>query len=199
MARKKTKTQNLKLVVITILTLVITAGVVFAICKIFKVDELLNGKKEPESSNAKIVSNPTQPTDKKTDDQSTQTQEPEKPEQIEQPEEVKQKTVQYEGEDPNKAESLSGVISYAGVVGDRLVIRVNIDQYLVSGNCELRLRGNAHDHSESTIITDSASTSTCQGFDIPLSQLRPDRYIIYIDLYSEDKTGQITGEITIEN
>ena len=51
----------------------------------------------------------------------------------------KPKVVQYDGENPNSAEELSGVITYAGFNDNGLMVRVNIDQYLGDGECKLDL------------------------------------------------------------
>ena len=51
----------------------------------------------------------------------------------------KEEIPQYDGEDPNMAEELSGALTYVGVSGNNLLIRVNIDQYLSSGTCRLEL------------------------------------------------------------
>lgn len=110
----------------------------------------------------------------------------------------KKKVVQYEGEDPNEADSLSGVITRADVTGQNLVIRVNIDQYLGSGRCELSLTRNG-----TTIYTDTASivgvasTSTCEGFDVPVSGLGSGNTQINIKISADGREGMIRGEVDI--
>ena len=101
--------------------------------------------------------------------------------------------VKYDGENPNDLEILTGSVTYAGVAGDKLIIRVNIDQYLGSGTCSLTL-GN---YSNSVNISPSASTSTCEGFDIALSDLgnMSGNSQFTINLSSGDKAGTITGEV----
>lgn len=113
--------------------------------------------------------------------------------------EEKEIVKQYEGEDPNSNTELTGVVTYAGVVGNRLSIRVNINQYLSGGICKLRLvfEGDIAAYSDEASIVSSASTSTCEGFDIPLSKLSSGEYDIYIDLDANGKKGVITGEVNI--
>lgn len=115
--------------------------------------------------------------------------------------EEEEKAIQYEGEDPNVAENLSGTITYAGALDDSLVIRVNIDQYLNDGKCEINLfNGNAVVYSDEARIISSASTSTCEGFDVPLNQISGDYYgkfDIEIKLTSNDKTGTIRREVSL--
>ena len=110
----------------------------------------------------------------------------------------KEKTEQYDGQDPNTTDSLTGVVTYAGVNGDNLMIRVNIDQYLSSGSCKLTLSrdGNSIYNSEAGIV-DSAATSTCEGFNVPVSELGKGNVQIVIYINSGNKTGQISGEAEI--
>ena len=108
------------------------------------------------------------------------------------------KVVQYEGEDPNNNSELSGVITYAGVNEGVLMIRVNIDQYLNSGSCELVLDKNGTSVYKYTAnITDSASTSTCEGFDVPVDKLGRGKIGIKINLKSGNKKGVINGEVDV--
>ena len=113
-------------------------------------------------------------------------------------EEDDKKVKQYEGEDPNEAEELSGVVTYAGIVGDVVMVRMNIDQYLGEGRCKLSLLNNGKVAYEDTAsIVSSASTATCDGFDIPVSKLSSGSYDIVIKVETSDKAGTITGEVTL--
>ena len=104
------------------------------------------------------------------------------------------KVVQYEGEDPNKSESLSGVVTYAGVNGDKLMIRVNIDQFLDDGECVLSLmRNGATIYSNMASVAGGAATATCEGFDVPVAQLGNGGVEIKIMVNAGKKTGVISG------
>lgn len=108
------------------------------------------------------------------------------------------KVPQYEGNDPNTAEELTGVITYAGVVGDKLMIRVNIDQFLDTGTCELGLRQQGMNiYNTSARIISNVSTATCEGFDVPLSSVGSGSAHIIVTVQSGGKTGTIEGEATI--
>ena len=108
------------------------------------------------------------------------------------------KTKQYEGDDPNLKEELSGSVTYAGKLDNRITIRVNIDQYLGDGECKLNLmNGDAVVYSETAKIVNAASTATCEGFDIPTSSVGAGNYTILIDLSSGGKKGTIKGEIKL--
>ena len=105
---------------------------------------------------------------------------------------------QYEGEDPNNAEELSGAVTYAGVNSGVLIIGMNIDQFLSSGNCALSLIRNGNEiYSANANIVAEVSTSTCDGFNIPAGSLGNGNTEIIIKLSSGEKTGTIKGEVNL--
>ena len=110
----------------------------------------------------------------------------------------KEKVVQYDGEDPNVSEELTGVVTYAGAAGEKLMIRVNIDQYLETGECRLKLiRGGEVVYGDVAAIATNVATATCEGFDVPISELGVGGYQIMIDLSSNGKMGVIKGDVEI--
>lgn len=110
----------------------------------------------------------------------------------------KEEVVQYDGDNPNELEELTGAITYAGANGNKLMIRVNIDQYLTDGVCNLSLRENgALIFSDSVGLDSSASTTTCMGFDIPLSITGGGNFQITINVNGDGKNGTIMGEVNV--
>lgn len=110
----------------------------------------------------------------------------------------KPKVVQYDGEDPNALEELSGVVTYAGVAGENLMVRVNIDQYLEEGECELVLMRNGTTVYNSTArIIGNVATATCEGFDVPISYLGSGAMEVMVNLNSDGKSGVIQGRADI--
>lgn len=108
------------------------------------------------------------------------------------------KVTQYEGEDPNKLDELTGVITMASVQDGVLVIRTNIDQYLSSGSCELSVMQNGSIiYSATADIGAGVSTSSCQGFDVPATVLGSGNYQINIKISSGGKTGTLNGEVNV--
>lgn len=105
---------------------------------------------------------------------------------------------QYEGDDPNKADELSGAVTYAGVKDGILIIGMNIDQYLSSGNCSLSLMRDGNEvYSAKASIMAEVSTSTCDGFNVPVDSLGNGTTEIIIKLSSGEKTGTIRGEVNL--
>ena len=111
-------------------------------------------------------------------------------------EKEKERIVSYEGVNPNKNDQLTGAITYAGVNGGVLMIRVNIDQYLDGGTCNLSLNGNMAYNDVANIVS-NASTATCEGFDVPVNALSSGYYQITIGLSTNDRSGTIIGEVNI--
>ena len=110
----------------------------------------------------------------------------------------KKKVEQFDGDDPNSADSLSGVVTYAGVNGGSLMVRVNIDQYLEGGECGLTLnRGGTTIYSSVAEIVGGPSTASCAGFDVPFSEIGSGEIEIIINLKSDDRKGTIRGEANI--
>ena len=142
---------------------------------------------EKQENNTKQSENSSKTEEKKTSDE-------EKPKE----EQQEEKVPQYDGESPNKSENLTGLITYADVVNDELVVRVNIDQFLQSGNCNLTMNRNGVTYySQSVAIQESVTTSTCDGYKIPVGDLSKGDFQIEIDLESEGKSGKIVGRVRI--
>lgn len=106
--------------------------------------------------------------------------------------------VQYDGENPNKAESISGVVTYVGVSGERLMIRVNIDQFLDDGECILNLvRNGSTIYNDTARVVGNVTTATCEGFDVPVDGIGRGATDIMITINSGEKTGIIVGKVEL--
>jgi len=108
------------------------------------------------------------------------------------------KIKQYDGSDPNESATLTGAITYAGVAGNDLMVRVNIDQYLDGGECVLNLSKNGGIvYSETVRTITAATTTTCEGFNVATSKLGSGRMNISIKISAGEKKGEINGEVEI--
>ncbi|MBQ3280673.1 hypothetical protein IJG92_03420 [Candidatus Saccharibacteria bacterium] len=147
-------------------------------------------KKDDQNTSQAVETN-------KTDDKKSEEKTEQKVEQKEEAE-PEQKAPQYDGESPNKSETLTGLITYADVKDGELIIRVNIDQFLQSGDCNLTLSKNGVTHySQSVGIVESVTTSTCDGFKISTSELPSGNLQVEINLDSDGKSGKIEGRVKI--
>ena len=89
-------------------------------------------------------------------------------------------------------------MSYADVINDELVIRISIDQFLQSGNCNLTVSRNGVTYYTQTVgILESVTTSTCDGFKIPVNELSKGELQVEVNLESDGKSGKIEGRIRI--
>lgn len=105
-----------------------------------------------------------------------------------------------EGGNPNSSATLTGAITYSDVSEGTLLIRTNIDQYLTSGTCDLKMVSTTIpgvSYTATVGLVPSVSSSTCDGFDYPVAELRSGNYTITIDLKSGEKTGTLTGSVSL--
>ena len=107
--------------------------------------------------------------------------------------------VKHEGDSPNHSSGLTGSITYADISEDKLIIRVNIDQLVgENGTCVLTLsRAGYKDITKSVNTMDNPSSSTCQGFDVPLREIYSGIWQVKIELSAGGKLGAITGEVNV--
>ena len=105
------------------------------------------------------------------------------------PEEEKDTPLRYEGDNPSSSDSLSGAITYSAVSGDVLIIRTTIDQ-LASGSCTATLANGGKVVTRTSTLAQNPSSSTCEGFDIPVSELGSGNWNIEITV--QDATNRNT-------
>ena len=107
--------------------------------------------------------------------------------------------------DENDENKITGNIDYRALVGDTLSIRTTINELFNDGTCSLTITGPHEQVYKLTdkIIPNSASTSTCVGFDINMGLVEKDeeqragKWTITIDLASGGRTGQLVSEMTL--
>ena len=107
--------------------------------------------------------------------------------------------------DENDENKITGNIDYRALVGDTLSIRTTINELFNDGTCSLTITGPHEQVYKLTdkIIPNSASTSTCVGFDINMDLVEKDeerragKWTITIDLASSGRTGQLVSEMTL--
>lgn len=109
------------------------------------------------------------------------------------------KTEHYEGEDPNALAGLTGSISYTTVRDGVLSIGAMIDQFISGGGiCVLTLQGeNGGVYKASADTITDPSTSACDTFRVPTSELPSDYYRIKIEVTGGGKAGIIEGGVQL--
>lgn len=112
-----------------------------------------------------------------------------------------ERPVQNEGTDPNSLPSLTGYITYQNHVSSTRTLNVTavIDQYLTSdGECYLTLSQNGQTFAEATTsAVADVTTSLCRPFAISTANLATGTYDLIITITADQKTGQITSQVTI--
>ncbi len=110
------------------------------------------------------------------------------------------KAIQFEGENPNELDELTGSITRRSISSGELTVVVSIDQYLSSdSSCRLTLKDASGTEIRSTdplSVEAEATSSVCGPFIVPVGQLSGD-YTIDITITSPDKSGHIITEINI--
>lgn len=106
---------------------------------------------------------------------------------------------QYQGDSVNNSPTLTGIINYSSVVDNVAMIRVTIDQIVSSGTCKLELKNTSLGKiiTKNANIAQNPSSATCEGFDVPTSELGSGTWNIEITIQGDNKTGVIRGEITV--
>lgn len=79
-------------------------------------------------------------------------------------------------------------------------IRLLIDQVVGAGTCSLSMTSttNGQDYTATANIQAGPSSSTCEGFDIPLSKLSAGNWNATVSVISGNAAGSATKEITIK-
>lgn len=111
------------------------------------------------------------------------------------------KVSQYEAENPNQLQELTGLIAYKGVNGKILAISVVIDQFIQNEDslCILKLHSLDSDYgyTASSDIVPEMSTSICEPFEVDISAFPAGKYSIDIELVSSNKKGNIHDEVEL--
>lgn len=188
MTKRRRKNKNWVSIIIFLVLLVVAGVVCFFVWDSYFKEKTPN---EPGTSQE-------QPAEEKKEVPTEKKEEEKKEEPAEEPKEEEKKVPQYDGGDPNKASEITGVITYAGVNNGTLMIRVNIDQLLNGGKCTLGLRrGGGNIYSAEANVMGSASTSSCDGFNVPVTGLGSGNTQIVIYINSGNKNGEIHGEVNL--
>lgn len=105
---------------------------------------------------------------------------------------------QYEGSNPNTSSTLTGIINYKSVANGSLTLRITIDQSLTSGTCILKLTSaGSYTVTKNTSVISNPSSSACDGFSIPVSELFSGQWNIEVTVTSGNRTGVFKDTITI--
>ena len=183
---KKNKSSKKVIITLVLLLLVIGAGVgAYIILNQNDSNSAQEDKKQENEKNKSNTGEETRDSGNASTDSSVEH------------ESEKEITPGYEGENPNLNDSLTGSINYTGVAGNNLIIRTTINQTLSSGSCEISLTNGSTTVTRTSGIIPNPSSSSCEGFDIPTSELGSGNWEITIKITSGDKSGVLKGTAKI--
>jgi len=176
--------------------LLVSVAALAAVVSFFLVRHFLYRPSSDSSSNTSVNSSSSDSNFQK--DSASPAEIPEKTDSSSNSENPDGKTPErYDGDNPNVLDDLTGVISTARFAANgTFLVRVNIDQYLSSGSCRLRISDEEGTTpvEKSVEIVPEASTSTCAGFDLPASDLEPfaTPFTVEVFLSSGTKSGTLS-------
>lgn len=101
-------------------------------------------------------------------------------------------------ETPSDATKLSVNFTSVNQNGDTLRARAQISPLISSGTCTLTLTKDSASITKTASVYPTATVTTCQGFDIPTSELSPGMWTLDLDVTSEGKTGHAATSIQVE-
>lgn len=103
---------------------------------------------------------------------------------------------QYEGENPNNLETLTGAVSYIGASDNAFSVRIAIDQS-ISGSCEFTIKNPNGVVYTDTVSTDAGPTSTFCIYDASVPLVSGEWTASVKVTSSDGRTGTITGDARI--
>lgn len=98
---------------------------------------------------------------------------------------------------PNLSGALTVGFSAVNQNDSKLQVRVMIEEVLSSGQCNLTLTDSSKTVTKSAAVYPTASISTCQGFDIPVSELSNGTWNITVNVISGGRNGQATTSFQV--
>ena len=112
--------------------------------------------------------------------------------------EAEKSHAQYEGEDPNNLEQITGAISFAGNSDGKFTVNVAIDQALGDdGTCSFNLVNENSQTISGTFPTEPGPTASFCSFSMPIADDMSGNWRITVTIEAEGKAGIITREATL--
>lgn len=167
-------------VVIGLLAIVIAAAVIFLLIRRPAPSEPLRDTPQAERPSAVLPSSEKQPDPSTPDDNAKQS--PQR---------------QYEGEPVRDRKELTGSFTYRQMIDGQLVLRLTIDQLLTDGRCVLTLSQGDQRIERTAPVIQNPSSSSCQGFSVPRSELAPGLWNISVAVKDRDRQGEIRSTVEV--
>lgn len=112
---------------------------------------------------------------------------------------IKKETVDSNNQPtPSPGANIPVIISAASQNGSTLQVRSLIQSVISDGTCSLELSHNGQKVTKSSGVQAMSSSSTCQGFDIPTSELSPGTWTIQLMISAKEGAGAATRSVDIQ-
>lgn len=183
--QKKSSTKKIIATIVALVLLVLAVALAYSYMN----------RQDNKESNINSTSTKSEQIKKETEDRDASTKDKRDESVVHEPE--KNITPPYSGENIDNSPSLSGSINYKSVVDGNLVIRTTINQVVSGGKCTLKLRNGSRVFARGSGIVQNPSSSTCEGFSVPVSELGSGNWQIEIFVFSEDRKVTLTDNVTI--
>lgn len=188
-AKNKKQSKNHHIFLLIILALAICAAITVALV-------VLNplGGSKPTKENQE-TNNSSSSTEQKSESSDVKKEESkEEGKSTEPTPEAEKNNTQYEGENPNNSESLTGIINYIGISDDTLSVRVSIEQS-VAGTCVFTITTPSGKTINGSSAISVGPTSSFCSFSTPAQE--SGSWKVSVGATSSDKHGTITGEANL--
>ncbi|MBQ3271048.1 hypothetical protein IJH10_00375 [Candidatus Saccharibacteria bacterium] len=187
-AKNKKQSKNHHVFLFIILALIVCAVVIVALLIL----NPLGGNKT--TNNGQGTNNTSSSTDQKSDSSGTKEESNEENNSTEPTPEAEKNNTQYEGENPNNSESLTGIINYIGISDGTLSVRVSIEQS-VAGTCVFTITTPSGKTINGSSAISVGPTSSFCSFSTPAQE--SGSWKVSVGATSSDKHGTITGEANL--
>lgn len=185
----KGKTRKKKIIIIAIAIILLGSGSVGAYMALHNSSDSDSSKKKDESSGTKTDSNP--PSQEQIDAGNQQKQQTAG-------DASKPSSTPSDAPATNPTGQLGVTITAANQNGSVINIRTLINEIVSSGTCTLTLQKGSQIVRKIASVQALANSSTCQGFDIPTSELSGGAWQLTVAVSAGGKSGSATQTITIQ-
>jgi hypothetical protein len=192
MKKRKSNKKSSKKFIYIFFALVFATGVTFMTLSLFMPKKVKNEDNEPVDT----VVDGTERKEEKTVEKKITEKEKTKEETDTNPE----KTPKQNEATPKKAANkIDADIAINDVSDGTYTLQISIYDLINTGSCKLHMESANGDMIDRTakIVTIGPDSSSCDGFEIPTSEINPGKYNFTVTMTSGNKTGSVKGEIAI--
>ncbi|MBP3899834.1 hypothetical protein J6D24_03485 [Candidatus Saccharibacteria bacterium] len=191
-ANNKKQSKNHHIFLFIVLALAICAAIFIALVVLNPLDGSKPTKENQETNNS------SSSTEQKSESSDVKKEEPKEENSTEPTPEAEKKNTQYEGEDPNKLDSLTGAISFAGASDGNFMVNVVIDQAIgSSGRCNYTFTHSSGVTLVGNVSTEAGPSSSVCVYSTPATNVQSGNWKITVKVTVDNKEGIISGEANV--